>query len=541
MTNAIARLARLQRRVIRLATWFGYLLRCPVYFGPGSSGAVSNGAVASGAVAIGVAIAGISSHHRLPASEVSLMAMELSVQTESVESLSKTDLRDEARQALRRAATYFRDELAVNGGYVYHYNLETGERWGEGLAADTQVWVQPPATPTVGLAFLSAYDATGEPLFLDSAHRAGHALIYGQLKSGGWTNSIDFDPRGRTADYRTGRGGGKNNSSLDDGQTQSALLFLTRLDHALGFRDREVHEACLNGWDALLSAQFANGGFPQVWTGPVGHRSVKDAQYPEYEWRTDGRIKNYWDMYTLNDNVCGYVVEALIAAHQVYQDDRYLTAIKKVGDFLVLAQMPEPQTAWAQQYNEEMIPIWARRFEPAAIASDETQEVLLTLMRIYEVTDDKRYLEPIPSAIAYLKDSVLADGRLARFYELRSNRPLYMSRQGDEYSLTYDDSNLPSHYGWKIESKIDSIERKFETCSSNSSSVGTATVSRIEVDEVRRIITELDEEGRWIEVFDGESLVGQPKFSQGQRYLSSKTFAHNLDLLSQFLLSSDEN
>ncbi len=32
-------------------------------------------------------------------------------------------------------------------------------------------------------------------------------LCYGQLASGGWTNSIDFDPQGeKVARYRNGRG-----------------------------------------------------------------------------------------------------------------------------------------------------------------------------------------------------------------------------------------------------------------------------------------------------------------------------------------------
>ena len=35
-------------------------------------------------------------------------------------------------------------------------------------------------------------------------------------------------------------------------------------------------------------------------------------------------------------------------------DDTYLEAAKRGGDFLVLAQLPEPQPGWAQQYNFDM-------------------------------------------------------------------------------------------------------------------------------------------------------------------------------------------
>ena len=128
--------------------------------------------------------------------------------------------------------------------------------------------------------------------------------MYGQLKSGGWTNSIDFDPKSKfVADYRNDRGRGKNNSSLDDGQTQSAILLMVKADKALGFKNQPIHQSAVIALDALLRAQFPNGGFPQVWTGPVEEQPLIKASYPDYDWRTEGRIKNYWDMYTLNDNV----------------------------------------------------------------------------------------------------------------------------------------------------------------------------------------------------------------------------------------------
>ena len=108
-----------------------------------------------------------------------------------------------------------------------------------------------------------------------------------------------------------------------------------------------------------------------------------------------------------------------------------------------------------------MHPIWARRFEPPAVTGGESQDVLETLMQIYRTTGDKKYLEPIPRALAFLKKSLLADGRLARYYELKTNKPLYMTRRGDEYTLTYDDSKLPDHYGWKVDSRLEAIEREY--------------------------------------------------------------------------------
>ena len=308
---------------------------------------------------------------------------------------------DEVRAAMRKAATYYTTKVASHGGYVYYYSPDLQQRWGEGKAGPNQVWVQPPGTPTVGLAFLKAYAATADRFYLDAAVRAAEALVYGQLKSGGWTNCVDFNPRGdRTSLYRNGQGKGPNNSTLDDGISEAAMRLLMHVDRELEFKNRPIHEAAQFALSALLAAQFANGGFPQVWTQPVSKPPVVKPSFPSYDWRTEGRVKNYWDMYTLNDNVAGNVVRTLGEAFEVYQDAKYRDALKRLGDFLILAQLPEPQPAWAQQYSYEMHPIWARRFEPPAITGSESQDAIETLMaKIYRVTGDARYLEPIPQAI----------------------------------------------------------------------------------------------------------------------------------------------
>jgi hypothetical protein len=95
-------------------------------------------------------------------------------------------------------------------------------------------------------------------------------------------------------------------------------------------------------------------------------------------------------------------------------------------------------------------------------------------MLLYRETGDRKYLEPVPRALAYLKKSILppvdrdveARSRipkgspvLARFYELKTNRPLYItkgsrlvtagqsSRLVDGYELSYSDESSITHYG----------------------------------------------------------------------------------------------
>ena len=90
------------------------------------------------------------------------------------------------------------------------------------------------------------------------------------------------------------------------------------------------------------------------------------------------------------------MIDTMLLAHRVYQDDRYLDAARQAGDFLILAQMPDPQPAWAQQYDAQMHPVWGRKFEPPAISGGESQEILFALMRLYAATGEKISSNPSP-------------------------------------------------------------------------------------------------------------------------------------------------
>lgn len=480
-------------------------------------------------------------------------------------------LREEAAAALKRATTYFRTHAAARGGYVYYSSLDFQQRWGEGVATPDQIFVEPPGTPAVGLAYLKAYAATGDRIHLDAAVAAGRALIFGQLESGGWSQRIDFNPQGtHAARYRQGRGkpDGFNHSSLDDNQTQSAVQFLARLDRVLDFKDAAIHEAVRYALDGLRQAQFPNGAFPQGWKGPVPPHPVIPASYPK-DWPRLWPHEPYYNYYTLNDGLSGTVSNTLLTVLEVYGDERDRTTLVQLGNFLLLAQMPNPQPAWCQQYNFAMQPTWARKFEPPAICGLESEDAMRTLMKVYTVTGDQKYLAPIPRALAYLRTCVLPDGRMARFYELQTNRPLYMTRppgvSGNSnapgyYEFTYSDRNLPSHYGWKQPQELDEIAREFEALQRGprpssrvvqqltpngklitvgvSEPAASPAAAQLE-SEVRRILRALDAEGRWVTVHDGVArLVGQPKFEKGFRYLASSEFNRNVEVLSQYLVAT---
>jgi hypothetical protein len=191
--------------------------------------------------------------------------------------------------------------------------------------------------------------------------------------------------------------------------------------------------------------------------------------------------------------------------------------------------MPEPQPGWCQQYNYEMIPIWARKFEPAAITGWESQDVMETLIRSARYLGEKKYLEPIPRALAYYKKCLLPDDKIARYYEFKTNRPLYMDAR---YQLTYDDSAAPSHYGWKQAARLDEIEKALGDARNGAAAPRPPAVSD---DEIRKIVHDLDDQGRWLTTYASERLVGQPKFAPGFRYISSEVFSRNVETLSRYL------
>ena len=438
---------------------------------------------------------------------------------------------DQAAYAIILAGTEFAKIASTHDGYVYRVSSDGKQRWGEGEATPTEIWVQPPGTPTVGMALLAAYNATGDERLLSKATAAAEALVFGQLKSGAWADRVDFDPKGKRSDlYRNGKGNGKgrNYSTLDDDKSQAAIRFLIEMDKAHKQSHAGIHDAIKFAMDSLLKAQFSNGGFPQGWEKPVESFPVKKASFPTYDWRTEGRVKDYWNYETLNDGLAGTVASTLWLAYETYQDDRYRDALLRFGDFLILAQLPEPQPAWAQQYNHDLVPIWARKFEPAAVVGTESEDVIATLMFLTEKTGEQRFLEPIPAAIAWLKRSTLADGQLARFYELETNKPLYMFRRGDVYTLTYDDSDLPTHYGFKSESKLEKLEERYKTLASGATPrVSVSSLKTLRKDATT-ILAKLDAQGRWLTDEDG-------KESANGDYLDSKLFSKNISRLAEYV------
>lgn len=451
-----------------------------------------------------------------------------------------SEVASKARIAMLLATEFFHHQVAVDGGYVYQASSDLKLQEGEGVTDGRTVWVQPPGTPSVGLAFLEAYERTGEPQLLAAAKDAAHCLVRGQLESGGWQDRIYFDAEQRFKQaYRKDarkKKNAKNISTFDDDKTQSAVRFLARYDQQTNFADADVHEAVLFALDSILKNQFPCGGFGQVFETPPDPNKypVKAASFPD-DWPKKHPAQDYWWYYTINDNNIAKLIDTLLLAGEIYNEPRYIDSAKQAANFLLLAQMPEPQPAWAQQYDFDMHPVWARKFEPPAVSGSESQEVIRALMKIYRVTGDRKYLEPIPRALDYLQRSEIKPGRLARFYELRTNRPLYMNRQ---YELTYEANDLPTHYGFIVNSSVVELRLQFDKLTQQS----LPEFETVTIDEERRkksrprekvvldTVNSLDHRGAWV---DQDRLTYHK--TEVQPIIRSQTFISNLDILSRYL------
>ncbi|MEW6302221.1 MAG: pectate lyase [Verrucomicrobiota bacterium] len=370
----------------------------------------------------------------------------------------------EARAALAKATAFMRS-ISAGGGWLWTYSTDLKERAGERPATPTQIWIQPPGTPSMGMALLRAYEATGDKQYLDAAKAAADALATGQLESGGWDYVIDFDANAAKKWYRRSDAGKLtpaeiskrvNISTFDDNTTQSAVRFLLAVvDASKGSndaRDQRIRAALEYALKKMLEAQFPNGGWPQRYDGKPRNAAdfpVKQASIPK-NWPREHAGVKYFNYYTLNDNGQRDCMATMIDAWKRTGKAEYLAAAKRGGDFLLLAQLPAPQAGWAQQYNQNMEPAWARAFEPPAVTGGESSGAIRTLVELYLETGEEKYIKTIPAAIDWYQRSAIAPNRWARYYELGSNKPIYGDRDGKiHYTLEELSEERRTHYGWQ--------------------------------------------------------------------------------------------
>lgn len=459
---------------------------------------------------------------------------------------------EEVKAGLLKAVATMHGKYARHGGYVWRYSPDGLLRMGEGQAGETAAWIQPPGTPAVGEAFLAAWEGTNDPQCKQAALDAAKSLVEGQLHSGGWYYRVEYEPELRKRHHYRVDGGKSpqasgpagwetwkqrknkgNQSMLDDDTSQSALRFLLRVEEEFGGESVEgLKDAVDYGLRMLIGVQYPVGAwshnfdsFPDPGPSEEDYPII-EANYPESWPQTWPKA---WEgCYHLNDNITTDCIRTLLLAHELRGDERALEAAKRGGEFFIRAQMPDPQSAWAQQYDKRMQPTWERKFEPPAITGGESQGAIEILMELYRVTKDERFLQPVPKALAYLKKSETVPGKLARYYELKTNKPLYFTKG---YELTYDAGDVPDHYAFTVSSKVDRLAREFERVKAGREAKPAGRPSDA---RVAQILKSANEEGVWLEDGFVRDENGR-KVAPEEGILSSGTFAENLRDLSAWL------
>ena len=366
--------------------------------------------------------------------------------------------------AMSRAAGFMMDTLSHRGGFVWKYSRDLSERYGELKARDSMIWVEPPGTPTVGMMWIDAYRVTGDRKYLRHAERVADALVEGQLPCGGWHYFIDFDESGVKRHYEeffSRRWAWQEylhyygNATFDDDVTTSATRFLLGMQTTPSARK---YRAPLDkALDFIRRAQYPNGAWPQRFP-PRGKFSF-------------GGRPDYTSHYTFNDDVAANAIDVLLEAHRTLGDDACRQAARRGMNFYLAAQLPEPQAGWAQQYDLEMKLAWGRTFEPPAVCSSQTIGNIADLMRFYKCTGDRRYLEPIPRALDWLRraadDTELGEPYTHTcFYELGTNRPIFIRRTGSTvddvvFEIVYSPDDRTHPYGLRYRLDLDAVRDKY--------------------------------------------------------------------------------
>ena len=296
----------------------------------------------------------------------------------------------------------------------------------------------------------------------DEAIRIGDNVLLYQRNTGGWRQNIDMArPLSQSDKTKLRKAKSRKDSTLDNRATHTQMRYLAKVYNATKLE--RFKQAFLKATDYLLEAQYPNGGWPQT--------------YPS--------LRGYSKYITFNDG-------AMIGAMSILRDiaskkpeyafvgeDRRRRAEKAVQKGIECIQKCQivvdgQLTAWCQQHDDKTLePRPARSFEPLAITGGESAGVVKFLMSIDN--PDPKIIEAVQGAVAWFDrvrltgirqidkpdesleggyDKVIVKDATAppiwaRFYQLRTNRPLFRGRDGRiKYRLAEIEHERRTNYSW---------------------------------------------------------------------------------------------
>lgn len=223
--------------------------------------------------------------------------------------------------------------------------------------------------------------------------------------------------------------------------------------------NKKYLEAVQKGIDYLLEAQYANGGWPQYYPDKSMYRA-------EITYNDDAMINVLGIMFNISNKAAGFeaVEEKYVAKSKV--------ALEKGLSCILKTQVLQngTSTIWAAQYDENTLqPAKARAFEPEALSASESVNIVRFLMKIQQPSAELK--NAIENAVKWFdankivgfKFAQLADKKdkglvadasstiWARFYDLKTNKPIFGDRDNVIYTdvkdISYERRNGYAWYG----------------------------------------------------------------------------------------------
>ena len=293
---------------------------------------------------------------------------------------------------------------------------------------------------------------------------ADNVLLY-QRNSGGWPKNVDMTLA--LNDRESARLISKRNAddaTIDNGSTYTQLAFLARVYTQQSLpRHRD---SFLKGLDYLFQAQYDNGGWPQFYPDRTG----------------------YYRHITFNDGAMIGVMKVLRDVANKKPDYAFVDearrmksarAVEKGVECILKTQLiiAGQRTVWCAQYDEVTLePAVARKYELVSLSGLESVDIVRFLMSIPE--PNATVVESVEGAVAWFQKSQLKGIRWiekpdrskpenidrvvvndptapplwARFYQIDSNRPIFVGRDGVvKYDVALIDHERRTNYAWYVE------------------------------------------------------------------------------------------
>jgi PelA/Pel-15E family pectate lyase len=286
------------------------------------------------------------------------------------------------------------------------------------------------------------------------ARTAADIVIQYQSPEGGWTKNTDLlKPPSKPGEL--GR------PTIDNNATTRPMRFLALVADATG--DARYRQAFERGMDYLFAAQYPNGGWPQYFP-------LREGYYSRITYNDTAMV----NVLTLlrdvgtGDAPYGFVDQA--------RRDKASAAVERGIDVILRTQIKQDGqlTAWCAQHDEKTLePAWARAYEPPSLSGGESVGIVRFLMSVEEPSPE--IVAAIEGAVQWLGSVAMSgvrvnrvrrdDGRTertlvkdpdappvwARFYELGTNRPLYLDRDSvyryDFSEIGYERRSGYSYHG----------------------------------------------------------------------------------------------